>query len=305
MRRERTATAAVIAAVLTIIVGWVAPRSVPQHVYSGIHPDRFWTLKLRWGPEHDVVLLGDSRVYRGLSPQAMTEALPGQRIINFGFSSAALSPDYLDHGRGLLDPASASPTVVLGVRPYSLTPKADAKNAFRSERNRSPTEAMERLYLTPLLDFFAPFDADRLNRPDAPRYFHRMTARGWVASHKPRGRPQEAVERYADVFVNNRVSPAIAEALVERITAWTHQGIAVYAFRPPTSAAMVSLENDASGFEQLALPTRVRAAGGRWLEVDAARYSSYDGSHLTAASAVALSKDLDRAIHGRAPLATR
>ena len=63
---------------------------------SKIPVDVYATIKAHWHPHSlDVVLAGDSRIYRGVSPKAMSETLPGLRVGNFGFSSVALAEPYL------------------------------------------------------------------------------------------------------------------------------------------------------------------------------------------------------------------
>ena len=45
-----------------------------------------------WKTRFDMILMGDSRVYRGLSPEAMKSVLSDYRIFNFGYSGGGLDP---------------------------------------------------------------------------------------------------------------------------------------------------------------------------------------------------------------------
>ena len=45
----------------------------------------------------DIVVMGDSRVLRGVSPGAMEAALPGCRVFNFAYNSGSLTPEMLLH----------------------------------------------------------------------------------------------------------------------------------------------------------------------------------------------------------------
>jgi hypothetical protein len=67
----------------------------PMHT-TGAVSERFWVMKAQGMSRYDMILMGDSRVYRGLSPQAMEEVLPGERILNFGFSGGG----FVDGARG-------------------------------------------------------------------------------------------------------------------------------------------------------------------------------------------------------------
>lgn len=77
---------------------------------------------------------------------------------------------------------------------------------------------------------------------------------------------------------------------------WTAQGIRVYAFRVPSSLAMVALEDQMSGFDEATFVEQFKAAGGIWFSIPLEPYHSYDGSHLTKQAALQLSADLARLI---------
>lgn len=79
-------------------------------------PKWYWIEKLRWGPQADVVVAGDSRVYRGVDPSQLQAGGVG---LNFGFSSGKFTKSYLDHAAALLDPDGAR-VLVLGVSIFSI-----------------------------------------------------------------------------------------------------------------------------------------------------------------------------------------
>ena len=68
----------------------------------------FWQLKLCQPPANDIVLAGNSRVYRGRSPHHMSKACGKQRIFNFGFVSCSLNRRDLEHAVSLLEMREAS-----------------------------------------------------------------------------------------------------------------------------------------------------------------------------------------------------
>jgi hypothetical protein len=73
---------------------------------------------------------------------------------------------------------------------------------------------------------------------------------------------------------------------------WNSRGIDVYAFRVPSSQAMVELENQMSGFDEAAFVEQFTSAGGIWFSIPLEPYHSFDGSHLTKQAALKLSADL-------------
>lgn len=298
---ERSAIVGVQAIALLLAVGWLIPRFDSIHVYSGVHPERFWTMKAHFGPDYDMAVLGDSRVYRGVSPGAMQAELRGMRVANFGFSAAVLTRDYLEAGSALIDPGSNDRLIVLGVSPHALTQRSSKKNGFVDETRRTWSEVIERLYLTPLLAFFTPMDLAALaDAGGETRYYHDMRADGWVASRRSPQSTAAAYEAYGKLFDDNRASPAIVDGVLAAVARWRSAGIEVYGFRPPSSTGMREIEAERSGFDETTFVERFERAGGLWIAMPE-RYHSYDGSHLEAAAAASMSRDLAAAIRGARP----
>ena len=84
---------------------------------------QFWQLKISQPPVDDLVLAGNSRIFLGLAPRHMAQALPGRKIYNFGFVACSLERLYLEHATRLLDISSPRPSLVVGITPHSLTPQ--------------------------------------------------------------------------------------------------------------------------------------------------------------------------------------
>jgi hypothetical protein len=306
---DRTLRTLFLALVAVLLTGVILPRRSDPVVNAGGQSERFWTKKARWGPEFAVVLAGDSRVYRGLAPEEMAAALPGKKIANFGFPGCGYTRSYLDAVDGLLDAAGADETIVLGVTPHSLTAHAAEGNGFLAERSRPRGETYSRLYLSPAREMFRAttpteiFDALDGSSARSPvvRIFQTFHADGWVATDMVPEQPDSALDEYVKVLTQYRVDPALEDDLIAKVDGWTKRGVRVFAFRPPSSTAMVDLENRLSRFDEAALAERVRRAGGLWLTVDARRYESYDGSHLNQATARRLSRDVAEQIAAHRP----
>ena len=122
----------------------------------GVPKERFWLVKAGWHHEADILATGDSRVYRGVSPDTIRGALDsGERVLNFGFSANGYGAAYLDAVERALDPAAAQPTLLLGVTPWSLTPRAIAKNGFLEASDLPAKERVVRHLLADLHSLFA------------------------------------------------------------------------------------------------------------------------------------------------------
>lgn len=297
---DPTARAALFTAALVAVVGLARPRPASVLEDHGVHPARFWAEKASDTARYDVVLAGDSRVFRGLAPAVVGDELGGARVTNAGFSSVCLCGPYLEHAIGRLEPSSARRTLVLGVTPHALTAHAERDNGYLAEARRTRSERLERVWLAPALDFVAPIapaDLLRAARREpvrGSRYVQRFEPDGWVASALLPPEPDRALGEYRRVMTGSKVEPRIVAELSGRVRALVGDGVRVVALRPPASPALRRLEEDLGAFDEASVRADLERAGARWLPLDPDRYPSYDGSHLGEDSARALSRDLGR-----------
>lgn len=313
MLKERSLISACLCIPLILLVCALRPSPAAVAVvplsYDPIHQvgtasERFWVLKAQGTARFDVILMGDSRVYRGLSPQAMETILQGYRILNYGFSGGGLNAEMYAAAEGRLDPRSSKKSIVLGVTPLTLTTRAERNDHFQQEMLRPPDYVFMHLYWMPLLNALAPLGAQDFTstlaaqnaHPNQEGYYLEFHDDGWVASYTIPESPLSALPSYRDIFSQTPVSPRLVQELVDQTRLWTQRGIQVYAFRVPSSQAMVDLENQMSGFDEAALVKAFEDAGGIWFSIPLAPYHSYDGNHLTKSSAEALSIDLAKLI---------
>ncbi len=298
LQRSPTAIALGVAALLAVGVARLRPAPATMQQNLGESPARFWAEKARVEGRLDVVLAGDSRVFRGLAPEEMRAALPGSRIGNLGFSAACLCGDYLPYLERSLGDGPTEKTIVLGVTAHALTSHAARDNGFLAERRRTARERLESQYLGPLEDALRPIDATELalGGGSATRtsalYFQDFRADGWVASRLSPENPNGALVEYERVLREGAVEPALETELLAQVTKWRARNIRVFAFRPPTTTEMRMLEERLAHFDEAAFAARFREAGGDYWEITPDAYHTYDGSHLTEASARELSRDV-------------
>lgn len=253
---------------------------------------RFWILKTHTDKKFNFLICGDSRTYRGVSPEAMEEILPDYSMLNFAYSSGSFSPFMLAQIEKKLDSRSPIKVLYLGITPYSLTPKASKDGHIRQELSRKKEEIIEALYFEPVKRFFEPFQINWKASKDSVTYIQKYEEAGWVATEKIPAHPEEALAIYTKDFKNNRVSTEMIDNLMIRIKEWSEEGIKVFGCRPPTTKEMVALENRLGGFREEVFVTKFKEAGGIWLTVNPDDYNSYDGSHLDIKSSIAFSKDI-------------
>jgi hypothetical protein len=313
--RERILLFALVFATLIFLVGMRRTVGETGAIEEKAELSRLWRQKITWRACADVVIAGDSRIYRGVSPAAMHVALDETRILNFGFSGAGYSAEYIEATEQVLDPAGRGRRIVLGITPYSLTRSACRSNGFVAELLR-PGDVREEFeqflvgfggrWTQPMpLNWSAVAAELRFiekprtkQRKQKERYISEPHDDGWVASTKDPETPNYYVEPMTRLLQSNPTDGGVLSELLRAVSRWRRGGILVYAFRPPTTTEMVTAENDAGGFNEEAFVAAFEAAGGRWLNMDQTAYHSYDGSHLTRDAAERLSRDLAKAIRG-------
>jgi hypothetical protein len=292
--RHRFTYALLLSAAAILLAGLAAPES--PWINTGVPEEAFWISKAFRARTCDMILAGDSRVMKGISPAAMEKVLPSMKIYNFGFDHNAYTREYLLVLETLVDKTSPHKSILLGISPQSLTTEAARRNGFLALRKNDRFDRFEKRYLGPYLAFFKPYNiylfADWVRGVPVAKYYQHHYSDGWVASYKEPEDPLYQVRLYRGRFADNRISPQMASQLLDFVHRWRQSGIMVFGLRLPTSPAMLALENRRSGFDQARFVHSFEAAGGIWLDFNPTGYHSYDGSHLRRDAAIRLSTEL-------------
>jgi hypothetical protein len=277
-----------------------------------MYPDQFWAMKAAWQHCADMVLMGDSRAYIGVSPEAMRQALPGRTILNFGFSGSGYSQEYLQRARSVLR-EDGSRIIVLGITPHSLTSGALNRNGFiqtmKDFGSKKEWGAAEDLRAS-LGVLAEPMTFE--NAVNAMVHWNKVRPHtndyrpdGWVSVQKMRDDYGQVLKDYIAMFENDKAQPAIIDGLLQQVRQWRKEGVRVYAFRVPTSPQMYALENRISDFDEKGFSSGLEQAGGVWISMEQTAYHSFDGSHLRSDAAIQLSLDLGRKIAASEAAGTR
>lgn len=293
---RRTLVAFVITISLLVVVGFFFRTNDDD-----IIPLDFFARKAHAKAVYDVVLIGDSRTYRGLSPYHMQKLLKDHDILNFGFSSGGLGSPLLEAAQSKLDSDDdVKNIIVIGFTPYSFTPQA-LKNEHYIESVNMPYNAFQFQLASitqPIAVFFQPIDVDKIFEvlhPDEKAnwtYQQKWDKYGWVASDRVPHQPDFAVSDYKKAFQDNQVDEKAVVNLMAQIEEWTNEGICVIGFQPPTSPEILKLEEKLSGYQKDMVVQLFIQDGGLWLDLDPGEYQSYDGSHVTEDSAIKLSLEV-------------
>lgn len=288
----------IAATILVVGLSFVLPKQ--DEKYLG---DMFWARKTFAPSNKTIVLMGDSRVYRGLSPDIMQKELPTFKILNFGFSNGGLNPTMFDAAEQKLSSSAKNKIIVIGVTANSLSDYTKDNNQYLQELNRPREEVLERLYLTPISYWFSATTPEELktyfqnkNKPKESYYISNYKMTGYVESDKFPVDTLEAISSYQKDFSKFQIDEEHLENLFAQVRNWTKKGIIVLAYRPPISQPMQDLENKMALYNESEISEGIAHAGGHWVDLQSGNYKTYDGSHVDRPSAEKLSLKIAREI---------
>lgn len=302
---ERTAVVAFFVVALIAVLGAVRLQ-LNRPGESEVALNRYWVQKVTAPAVYDVVVVGDSRVYRGFDPFSAETILDGTRVLNYGFSFIGYNPSLLSAASEKLDVNSGQQIIILGITPHSLTPNGAKSTHFFQETQRSIDYKLQYQYVPDIvLRFVEPFPQsaviDRVFGQESNTYYQQFYANGWAASSYETPEPDKFIYYAPGWFWQNQVSAGIVRMVIDQVAVWQASGIQVFAYRPPASDKLATMETDLSGFDEDSFVAQFEAAGGQWIAVDAnSTYSFYDGSHLERDSAEKLTRQIAQFIQAHA-----
>lgn len=278
-----------LAAVLVVALSFVFPKDSEK--YLG---ELFWTRKTFAPAKYNMILMGDSRVYRALSPEIIETKLPGLKVLNFAYSNGGLNQVMFDAAEKKLARNSHPKIIVLGVSANSITDYSAGNQQYIQELTRPPEEVLERFYLNPVRYWFSSTSPEKLKqhfsaKTDSAYYLNTYFMNGYVESEKFPVDTTAAISSYIDDFKNYKVDSAHLNVLYNQVRKWSENGITVVGFVPPVSQSMRILEDTLGLFDEAAIKAGFEKASGHWIDINPGSYETYDGSHLTIESARRLS----------------
>lgn len=297
MLKERIPYVLLLAALLALLIHIKRDEMDTEE----IRKNRYWVAKSHSSKKYPVLFAGDSRVFRGISPDDFSAEMQGYDCYNYAYWSNGMGSVYLEGLEEKLDTTSELNMIVLGVSPHSLTPNAAKCAHYIYETRRSKEQVLQNLYLSRLQEVFAPFHVldltDKLLGKSKPvNYRITYHSNGWVESNWLVLDTTYSTQFYEEIFTDNQVSDDVIASLLKFVARWSSMGIHVAGFRPPTSEAIRKLEHEKGGFDEALFVDLFTAAGGIWIPVDNEVYQTFDGNHLEHWSARQLSADLGRQI---------
>ncbi|MEN8158265.1 MAG: hypothetical protein ABFS10_15035, partial [Bacteroidota bacterium] len=268
MPKRRIPYVFVIAALLAIPFFYLRDEMDTEEIKKHRH----WIAKTRNSETYAIVFGGDSRVFRGISPEHFTAEFSGWEAFNYAYWANGYGKDYLEGIESKIDTASELRMIVLGVTPHSLTRKTARSAHYHWEKSRSKEHVLQSLYLSKVQEIFAPYDAielqEKLTGKSKPNNY-RITyhENGWVESYWIVPDTSQASRSYKNLFTDDPVSEEVIAGLLDFVERWRAMGIYVVGFRPPTSHTIRQYEHERGGFSEAGFVEQFTGAGGIWIPI--------------------------------------
>jgi hypothetical protein len=285
--------------------------------YKGIDPftristerARFFVLKVNFKPDANVLFVGHSRVMRDLSPGHFSTVMPGLKVRNYAFPSLQYDRDTLADIDALMSDGPGRKIIIMEFSPWVIPTRPLITN-----RNKIVQEARGHTALVKWLLLEHPDLYALLQPPGMYQLWRRLVDGSGYAAEREEWALSERHTRYHDNGWAERIgwqtfspvlhepraklktAPGAIELIYDQIRRWRERGIQVIGIQTPIGPERQQHENARFEVSMKELREGFTAAGGRFLNIQHGRYSTYDGSHLASREAIRYTKDLARRI---------
>lgn len=252
--------------------------------------EAFWAKKVLADASYDLVLIGDSRVYRGIDPETLHKHIPFTTL-NFGFSSGGLSPEIIRVAARHLQ-LNGGKCMLIAVSPNALLKASQSNGHYHQIADLSNVDLyLQSKVYAPLSALHAYALSDFMKLRVGEQYFEDFQLNtGFVYSNHLPYDSAAALYQYRQQLSKNTIDTQVAYAFIDTLISWQSKGFKIVLTRLPTSFKMRQLEDQLTN---AFVPRWLMAAQNKGLTIltlPIGPYHSYDGSHLDGASAVNLSK---------------
>lgn len=290
-----------LAALLPVAIGLslLLKISLPKPLNDQAAADYMWSYKTHGADQFNVLIIGDSRTYRGVSADTVVAGLEGLNGLNLGYSSSGLDSVYMNFVSSRLK-TTGKRIIIVGLSPYAFSYDAVGNWHYKQLRDQAWSTTYKHIQFYEYMKYVNTYNpteiADYLRGiKNRPKYYQTAKPDGWVKSDKRPADQEKGLWAYEQNYKNNKkavVSDTVLIGFMQQVKQWTKEGIQVIGFRPPTTKIMVEIEDKYSGFDHMKVRSAFMQNGGEWIDFNSKDFYSYDGSHLQYKSAIKLSKEL-------------
>lgn len=268
--------------------------------FSNNKKKQFWIKKTYELYAYNIVILGDSRVYRGVNPSAFEKIMPNYKTVNFAYSSAGLSRFLLHRATSKFK--GKKNILLIGLTPFSLCAESTKNEQLQIIMSGKKEEIIEALYFKNFINYFEAFDpqfiinarytSEKRSKEDSTYYHEIYHDNGWIESWIKYCNFSATLASYSSGFERTRFDSVEVYRSINLISNLIKRGVKVFAFRPPVYSQLLQLEEEKLGKEYLKVKTELIKNKVVWLDLPEVTNGTYDGSHLKSGAAKIYSNKL-------------
>ena len=242
-----------------------------------LQSDLFWAEKVYGKSQYDVLLMGDSRTYMGVSPKTLRSRVPHVSIYNFGFSSGRINEQLLREAEKRIQ-KNGERFLIFSCTSCNLI---DTKNKhFFSIQKPTVFSHIFPLHFIQTKDYLQRMDSGSV-------------ALGFLSQKRKKDEVicRNALGMYNNSFAKRPFLPSDFEHFVQNLKWCKKNNIKVVAYRMVSCREMDELEDKLSGVDWNKIRQAVRREGFVWLErppsplLERIEEHCWDASHLNAEGA--------------------
>jgi hypothetical protein len=265
---------------------------VPEPYINKERENEFWIKKTFSKSKKNIVIGGDSRVYRGISTTQLLYKLPNLSAVNLGYSDGGFNTEYLEFMHERLDTTAENQIMIFGITPHAFLKKCATNKQLKEYQSKTSSEIFSGKHYANFLKHLSPYTPYELFDDSSETYIIDYQKDGYAASDNLNGDFHQTHCISWDTFIKQKVRDSLVGVFIQDIKQFQRQNITIIAFEPPVTAKMKEIENNTSGFNMKSFSKRLKDNGVYWIEVNRNHYESYDGSHIFHKDAEKLSKFL-------------
>lgn len=241
-------------------------------------PDEFFVKKLFKPPIYDIVIVGDSKVYRGIAPEEIKRAT-GLSAFDFSFNAMQVNRQSLDYAEKLLKPNGARIMII------------NADHGGLADSGSDMFRSLLALKQIELLNIFTLGNGQRYIQTKNSHTKTREYDDGfvWTATTNGKAYQHGAIERFGYYD-----KPSVRDRIFQWVNEAKGRGIRFFALCVPASPELAKWELT-KGYDPAEEKRAFEAAGIEWIDVPGT-FQTWDGTHLLGDEAVRYSRQLGAAL---------
>ena len=263
---------------------------------SEIRSNSFWAKKVS-SDQYDIVIAGDSRVYRGISAKFLKKGLQtSESVYNLGFSSAIFNRMYFEYIKKMVH-AKKKSIIIMGVTLHSITERENEhlKETVQKYQQLEFVPANFKLFYESMISPIELFTTSQKNKKKSEYIQKYHISEGWVESDKISHDIEKTLKSYKKSFMDKAPTFNDLKNFI-RLTCDLSQRHSVYILEMPINDRLKSLEEAYSPYSYDEMFKEIsNSKCAKFIELNhdvLSNTRSYDGSHIDGKSA----KQFSRAI---------